>query len=1021
MQSVAFSPMASSNPSPRPPRKTASFLSLRRQKDKDNDSLEISGRTDASGTDKKQTYFDVYPRPKTSPHPRQLKQKSRDFARRAATNPPSSSSNPDSPTSPSSYRNPFDSSGFSSPKTSYTFPSVEPADDVLSNIQLTPKSYSRTRSRTGPSGTSSTVPTLRFSGSSSTQFTETPPHTPVDSTSVDSSFESLPGLVAAPVAGVETMDALVDGMNGGADILGAASLASRARFGIPGHHPLYQPPLPTPPPGVVLGGGKTRRTKKVSHSSDSDREEAPASRPRRRRPRQPSSSRAGSNSTITPLAVANSSQSSSDDRPPSPTPVQESPPMRSVSAPRPATAPERRRSVVPSISEIIRNYAPPESQQRSQLPTSRGSSIYSHSHGGHGALLEETEPETPVAEEDPDIVSRSSIDSLADEIQQTMRNQEALKPAPIPPLQRSQSSYTKRLSMLSDNFSISSPRSDYGAPSFHSSSAASSQAPVSPLDTPSFLTLTQNTPSQAVAQYLRSTKLTTLLKLTRSPHASQDNPLTVSLSDLGSPTGIPVVVFLGLGCVRHMMGLYDEMAECLGLRLITIDRWGLGRTDQRPKSAKGIMTWASVVEEVLDLLHVGRCSVMAHSAGAPYALSFANKVPDRIIGDICLLAPWVGGTESGGYKWLKFVPNGIIKTAQAAEWKLQTWMIGKPPSLTYQGIGYNAQSTPGKGVKFNSPKAIFLTSDGNPRPSAASSSFSEYDDLGDFDGRFESRSTLEAQTGSENKMFSKRKPSRGFLNKLTGGGSGSRSQSPADDKPQLGKRLKSLRSVGSLRGKSSSSASKLSTPSLPAAPLSLRLEVGLGLEDISWPKLASDSSLTKSDGGQSTPEKFSSNAHLYSRANGRRSVSFTSSRAPSSLPSSPGPRSFDASYPLANGSGTSYQVSLGNALLAASHAESAKGTHSDLVQILNHENHSWGFSYASYPHRVRVWYGEKDEKIAENAVRWMERVMGERCTVNVVKGADHALMYKTAVVVEVLEAINASCNNPAVESDARCA
>jgi hypothetical protein len=31
-------------------------------------------------------------------------------------------------------------------------------------------------------------------------------------------------------------------------------------------------------------------------------------------------------------------------------------------------------------------------------------------------------------------------------------------------------------------------------------------------------------------------------------------------------------VFLGLGCVRHIMGLYDEMAECLGIRLITIDR-----------------------------------------------------------------------------------------------------------------------------------------------------------------------------------------------------------------------------------------------------------------------------------------------------------------------------------------------------------------------------------------------------------------------------------------------------------------
>ena len=74
---------------------------------------------------------------------------------------------------------------------------------------------------------------------------------------------------------------------------------------------------------------------------------------------------------------------------------------------------------------------------------------------------------------------------------------------------------------------------------------------------------------------LRSARLTTLLKLTRSPHASADNPLTVSLSDLGNANGFPVVVFLGLGCVRHIMGLYDDMAQCMGLRLITIDRYSI--------------------------------------------------------------------------------------------------------------------------------------------------------------------------------------------------------------------------------------------------------------------------------------------------------------------------------------------------------------------------------------------------------------------------------------------------------------
>jgi hypothetical protein len=102
----------------------------------------------------------------------------------------------------------------------------------------------------------------------------------------------------------------------------------------------------------------------------------------------------------------------------------------------------------------------------------------------------------------------------------------------------------------------------------------------------------------------------------------------------------------------------------------------------------------------------------------------------------------------------------------------------------------------------------------------------------------------------------------------------------------------------------------------------------------------------------------------------------------------------------------SYHVSLGNALIAASHAESSKGTHTDLLQILNHEQKPWGFSYSKYPHKVQVWYGDRDERIAENAVRWMEQNMGEeRCKVRVVKGADHGLMYKTNVVVDVFEQV----------------
>jgi len=147
------------------------------------------------------------------------------------------------------------------------------------------------------------------------------------------------------------------------------------------------------------------------------------------------------------------------------------------------------------------------------------------------------------------------------------------------------------------------------------------------------------------------------------------------------------------------------------------------------------------------------------------------------------------------------------------------------------------------------------------------------------------------------------------------------------------------------------------------------------------------------------------------RATGRRSLSHStpsrssppSIRPPLRTSTPPSPTSEEKGGITAT---SAYQAALGNALIAAAHAESSRGTHGDLLQILNHDQQPWGFSYAAYPHAVRVWYGDRDEKIAENAVRWMERTMGpERCGVQVVHGADHGLMYRSSVVVEVLERV----------------
>lgn len=197
-------------------------------------------------------------------------------------------------------------------------------------------------------------------------------------------------------------------------------------------------------------------------------------------------------------------------------------------------------------------------------------------------------------------------------------------------------------------------------------------------------------------------------------------------------------------------------------------------------------------------------------------------------------------------------------------------MLGKPPTLAYEGIGFDVktpiQSTPQSPymshpasprtplspmsftdtpVRRPSPVDAFIETEAEPRKSTSSGIFSDYDDLGDFDGRFESMSTLgrrksssshRSRTNSEKPAFS-RKPSKGFLGRLKGGIGGSQTQSTSDDKPSPsgGKRLKALRSMGSLKsGRASTASSSSRKPRPPSLPQSPIPGYGLDIESLDW-------------------------------------------------------------------------------------------------------------------------------------------------------------------------------------------
>jgi hypothetical protein len=395
---------------------------------------------------------------------------------------------------------------------------------------------------------------------------------------------------------------------------------------------------------VLLGTTKTvgRETSRASYTYSSgstdegDTESTtftPSSRVPRRKAHRPAPSRAGSTATITftnkdeknvrrPKSAANVSSS-----PRSATKMQRSAPFpipqQSFSTPaqvyrdealrRGSSLPDvpvASKAIPPSITDIIQTHAPLAERTRTRVSALDTTAVAAPRNSIRRTADALDRGRLP-GEEEAEMVARSSIDSVADEARRTAINTSNIISRGPPRFQTGSPSVEDdfppspaSVSASAQGTALRSPGAESIRPaSIFSSSVRSGHISAAPADgqPDEFSTVTTN---HAITGYLRSVRITTLLTLTRGPHASKDSPLTVSLSDLGDPQGFPLVVFLGLGCVRHIMGLYDEMAECLGLRVITIDRYVINRFTSCSSSRTRYCTDGGLVEQMYPSLNL---------------------------------------------------------------------------------------------------------------------------------------------------------------------------------------------------------------------------------------------------------------------------------------------------------------------------------------------------------------------------------------------------------------------------------
>lgn len=98
----------------------------------------------------------------------------------------------------------------------------------------------------------------------------------------------------------------------------------------------------------------------------------------------------------------------------------------------------------------------------------------------------------------------------------------------------------------------------------------------------------------------------------------------------GALNGKPLFYFHGSPSSRLEADLYltDELLHALTIRLIAVDRPGMGLSDFQAN--RRLLDWSKDVVALADHLNIERFPVLGYSLGGPYAMVCAHAIPERL-------------------------------------------------------------------------------------------------------------------------------------------------------------------------------------------------------------------------------------------------------------------------------------------------------------------------------------------------------------------------------------------------------
>ena len=113
----------------------------------------------------------------------------------------------------------------------------------------------------------------------------------------------------------------------------------------------------------------------------------------------------------------------------------------------------------------------------------------------------------------------------------------------------------------------------------------------------------------------------------------------LAYAEFGLPDGYPVLYFHGSPASRlEPLILGDETFSQFGLRVITPDRPGIGRSDFQ--THRGFSDWPNDVASLADALGLDQFAVLGNSGGGAYAAVCAAKIPERLHSVVITSGSW---------------------------------------------------------------------------------------------------------------------------------------------------------------------------------------------------------------------------------------------------------------------------------------------------------------------------------------------------------------------------------------------